>query len=216
MLQSTLAPGQSQVLFSNLALAKRKTLRARSIEGELVTRRLIRLGSVVTLVVAVAVVYHEIRPDSLPVSRSPLPERPAARIALEKSLGRWRDSLESEAREFKPLEVVFVDQQRQPGQRLRAFTVLGDFELESCRCFKVRLDLTEPEESILAVYYVFGRDPMWVYRAEDFDRIMHWEMDMSNTTKAAIDSEYEAQSKSEHTEPGPEQPVTKRERRAAP
>jgi hypothetical protein len=30
----------------------------------------------------------------------------------------------------------------------------------------------------LAAYYVFGEDPIWVYRAEDFDMIMHWECPM--------------------------------------
>ncbi len=81
---------------------------------------------------------------------------------------------------------MFVDQQRRPGQRLLAFAVLGDFDLESCRCVKVKLDLAEPEESILATYYVFGHDPMWVYRAEDFDKIMHWEHQMAETPASGV------------------------------
>ncbi len=162
--------------------------------GKVVTRRLVRLGSIVALVVALAVIFYETRPASRPVPVSPLPERAVGRLAVEKALGRWRDSAESEAKGPQSEQVVFVDQQRKPGQRLRAFALLGDFEVESCRCFKVRLELTEPEESKLVVYYVFGRDPMWVYRAEDFERIMHWEMEMPNTPAGAADSEKEAKS----------------------
>ncbi len=71
-----------------------------------------------------------------------------------------------------------MDQQRRPGQRLRAFSVLGDSESESGRRFLVRLSLADPDESILAAYYVFGQDPVWVYRSEDLDMIMHWECPM--------------------------------------
>jgi hypothetical protein len=146
-----------------------------------------------------------------------LPERAVARAAVEKSLGRWRDSLETKTSGPKSEQVVFVDQQRRPEQRLRAFALLGDYEHESCRCFKVRLDLSEPEESKFAVYYVFGRDPMWVYRAEDFERIMHWEMDMSGAAKAAPDvAKNETQSQPARPEKAPAPPATKSERRKAP
>ncbi len=163
--------------------------------GGLVTRHLVRVGSIITLVIALAVIFYETRPDSRPVPVSPLPERAAGRLAVEKALGRWRDSVESEPKGSQSEQVVLVDQQRKPGQRLRGFALLGDFEVESCRCFKVKLELAEPEESKLVVYYVFGRDPMWVYRAEDFERIMHWEMDMPNTPATAPDSKNEAKPK---------------------
>ena len=41
--------------------------------------------------------------------------------------------------------------------------------------FLVKLSLDEPDESILVAYDVFGQDPIWVYRREDLDMIMHWE-----------------------------------------
>jgi hypothetical protein len=165
-----------------------------------VTKRLVRFGSIITLVIALAVIFYETRPDPRPVPQSPLPERAVARLAVEKALGRWRDSLESEPTGSQSEKVVFVDQQRRPGQRLRAFALLGDFELESCRCLKVRLELSEPEESKLVIYYVFGRDPMWVYRAEDFERIMHWEMEMPNTPTGAPDSENKAKASSDRSD----------------
>lgn len=79
---------------------------------------------------------------------------------------------------------MFVDQQQSPGQRLRKFDILGESPGDKgCRRFPVRLLLEGPEESIVATYYVFGQGPIWVYRAEDFDMIMH--MDKSMMTAPA-------------------------------
>jgi hypothetical protein len=108
-----------------------------------------------------------------------LPDAPAARRALEDSLSAWRDSpaLERTVSAIKP--VMFVDQQRQPGQELRQFTVLGETETsESYRRYLVKLELDRPRETIRALYYVFGQGPIWVYRAEDFDMIMHMDQSM--------------------------------------
>jgi hypothetical protein len=69
--------------------------------------------------------------------------------------------------------------QRQPGQRLRQFTILGETASSSgYRRFLVKLSLEQPEDSLVASYYVFGRGPIWVYRAEDFDMIMHMDKSM--------------------------------------
>jgi hypothetical protein len=74
---------------------------------------------------------------------------------------------------------MFVDQQRQPGQRLRDFTVLGESPgAEGYRQLLVKLSLEEPDESLLVSYYVFGQGPIWVYRAEDFDMLMHMDKSM--------------------------------------
>ncbi len=73
----------------------------------------------------------------------------------------------------------FVDHQRQPGQKLRDFSVLGETDVDNRRRFVVRLSLAEPDETTLAAHYVFGRvgeDPIWVYRAEDFDMMMNMDM----------------------------------------
>ena len=53
--------------------------------------------------------------------------------------------------------------------------MLGESEAEGCLRFQVKLFLADPAESRLVAYYVFGEDPMWVYRSEDFEMIMHWE-----------------------------------------
>ena len=82
---------------------------------------------------------------------------------------------------------MFVDQQRQPGQHC-AFTVLGETPgLKGCRRFVVKLSLEQPDESVLASYYVFGGSPVWVYRAEDFDMILHMDKSMMPDPRPAED-----------------------------
>lgn len=118
------------------------------------------------------------RRDSRPDPRGPLPDARVARRAVERSLEEWRDSPPLDLTTPKVRPVMFADQQRRPGQRLRDFAILGEAEADGYRRFQVRLSLADPDESILASYYVFGEDPIWVYRAEDFDMIMHMDKSM--------------------------------------
>jgi hypothetical protein len=116
--------------------------------------------------------------DSRPDPRSRLPDAQAARRAVESALAEWRAAppLDLTTPTIRP--VMFVDQQRRPGRPLRAFAVLGQYEAEKCLRFRVRLSLADPDESILVDYYVFGKGPIWVYRAEDFDMTMHMDRSM--------------------------------------
>jgi hypothetical protein len=59
------------------------------------------------------------------------------------------------------------------------FEVLGPIDLGVGRGFTVRLDLApeqegQPAEQVVR-YVVFGVDPLWVFRLEDYERISHWE-----------------------------------------
>lgn len=76
---------------------------------------------------------------------------------------------------------MFVEQQQPPGQKLLGFDILGEtpgYESEGYRRFLAQLRLAEPEDSVVVAYYVFGQGPVWVYRSEDFDMIMHMDKSM--------------------------------------
>ena len=139
-----------------------------------------------------------------------LPDPALARQALESSLGVWHLSPELATTSSPSPSVVFVDQQRRPGQTLREFKILGESEAEGCRRFQVKLSLAEPEETRLVAYYVFGEDPIWVYRSEDFDMIMHWECppDNSPVTADPSHSEDPSRTKPEHHDRDPGTAVT--------
>jgi hypothetical protein len=137
------------------------------------------LSSTGRLIVVLAVaIGPACRRDPRPATRVRPPGAQAARRAVEQALAEWRDAppLDLTTPALRP--VMFVDQQRRPGRRLREFAVLGESEMEGSRRFRVRLSLADPDESTPVDYYVFGDDPIWVYRAEDFDMIMHMDKSM--------------------------------------
>lgn len=118
-----------------------------------------------------------------------LPDAKAARQAVEEALRAWQNSprIERTATTIRP--VMFVEQQQPPGQRLRRFDVLGESPGDDgYRRFLARLFLEEPADSILVSYYVFGQGPIWVYRAEDFDMIMHMDKSMMPAPPLADDA----------------------------
>lgn len=123
----------------------------------------------------------------------PAPERfkpgaQEARRALEQALEAWHASPALERTVTKIQPVMFVDQQRRPGQELRAFTVLGEsVGAEAYRTFRVKLSLANPDESALVSYYVFGQGQIWVYRSEDLDMIMHMDHSMMAASAPGAD-----------------------------
>ncbi len=141
-----------------------------------------------------------------------LPELSDAHRAVESAMEEWRSSPETDTTSASRRTMIFVDRQRRPGQQLREFAVLGDSVVENLRRFVVRLSLAGPDESTLAAYYVFGKDPIWVYRAEDFDMMMNMDMmpDEPDGPVVVSDSEDTSKAKAGHHDhpgapgPGPE------------
>ena len=69
--------------------------------------------------------------------------------------------------------------QRKPDQRLLSFQILGQTDIENARQFTVRLNLEGEESPQLVKYNVLGRDPVWVFRLDDYEMFAHWEHDMT-------------------------------------
>jgi hypothetical protein len=111
-----------------------------------------------------------------------LPGWAEARHALVSALTAWRDAPSPLPASFDTQSVQFVDKQRRPGQRLLAFQILGQLDAENARQFTVRLNLDGEESPQLVKYNVLGRDPIWVFRLEDYEMISHWEHNMDEPT----------------------------------
>jgi hypothetical protein len=108
-----------------------------------------------------------------------IPPEDKARQALEAALTGWRNGAPAGAVPGTSGPVVqFVDSHRGPGQRLKEYTVLGMAPGDGPRVFTVRLALDAPAADVKARYVVFGIDPVWVIRHEDFDMINHWDHPM--------------------------------------
>lgn len=107
-----------------------------------------------------------------------MPSWDEARQALESVLAAWRDAPSPLPSSFDSPAVRFVDQYRRPGQRLLSFQILRQLDVENARQFTVRLVLEREDSPQLVRYNVLGRQPVWVFRLEDYDMISHWEHKM--------------------------------------
>jgi hypothetical protein len=108
-----------------------------------------------------------------------LPPEDKARRALEAALAAWRDGASPGAVPDTADPVVqLVDSQVKKGQRPRSFTVLGVAPGDGPRVFTVRLELANPEQELKTRYVVFGLDPLWVMRQEDYEMLAHWDHPM--------------------------------------
>ena len=73
---------------------------------------------------------------------------------------------------------------RNPTQRLSSFQILAQTDIENARQFTVRLNLRGEQSPELVKYNVIGRNPVWVFRLDDYETFAHWEHDMSAQRRA--------------------------------
>jgi hypothetical protein len=104
------------------------------------------------------------------------PTMDVARKSLEAALTSWRDGRPSGSVEGSSPTVHVVDSSWRSGEKLESFLVLSEGDVDGRKEFSVRLTMKEPRGAMEARYVVHGRDPIWVYRGEDFARAI----DMTN------------------------------------
>jgi hypothetical protein len=107
-----------------------------------------------------------------------------SRAAVDHALTIWRDRGPEAVPKPSSTGVSFVDHQRKPGQTLESYKILAESMRSRTRQYQVKLTLDRPRQTVVATYVVFGRSPLWVYRLEDFDMIMHWEHPMNGEEAA--------------------------------
>jgi hypothetical protein len=104
-----------------------------------------------------------------------VPSPETGRWALEACLQAWREGRPPGAVPGTSPGVFLVDSCRRPGQQLDGYTILGEAPGEGPRCFAVRLSLRNPTEEQRARFVLVGIDPLWVYRHEDYEMMIHWQ-----------------------------------------
>jgi hypothetical protein len=121
----------------------------------------------------------------------PAPEQ--ARRAVDAVLSAWRDTADPQPGLVTAPGTRFVDHQRKPGQRLKSFEILGVRKVENALQIAVALTLDPPAEGqepadaapSLVRYNVYGVDPVWVFRLEDYEMISHWEHEMKDPAETS-------------------------------
>jgi hypothetical protein len=104
-----------------------------------------------------------------------VPSPATARHALEAALKAWQNGQPAGQIENPGVAIWMVDTHRRPGQKLERFTILGETPGDGPRCLAARLFLEAPPDELRARFVIMGIDPLWVYRYEDFEMMMHWE-----------------------------------------
>ncbi len=107
------------------------------------------------------------------------PDEAPALKALQLSLASWQGGRRDSGGLIGEEPAVGVVDSLRPDRPLISFEVFEPSRADgTARVFAVRLQLGEPSEEIHTRYQVVGRDPLWVFRQEDYDLILHWEHKM--------------------------------------
>jgi hypothetical protein len=101
------------------------------------------------------------------------PPADLARSALERSLGAWQAGGRPGTIEGSEPPIQVVDSTWANGRKLDSFQVLNEEGGTGDRRFDVRLTQRQPDAEIDARYVVLGQGPVWVYRMEDYERMIN-------------------------------------------
>jgi hypothetical protein len=99
-----------------------------------------------------------------------LPTDDVARQALEASLTVWREGGKPGPLAGTQPPVQVLDTPWSLGDRLSSYEILAEDKKPTEMRFSVRLSLAKPERVQEVQYYVLGRDPVMVFRDEDYIR----------------------------------------------
>ncbi len=114
-----------------------------------------------------------------------IPSEEVGTQALQTALAAWRSGKPPGLVQDAGPAIQLVDSQHRPGQKLAEFTILGPTTGDAERCYAVRLTFEEPHDEVRTRFVVFGLDPLWVMRYEDYEMLMHWCLPPAPGTGAA-------------------------------
>jgi hypothetical protein len=100
-----------------------------------------------------------------------VPAEPTARRALETALDHWKGGGKPGKLTGPSATVEVLDSRWGAGQKLAGYEIVNEESGEGGRWFTVRLTLQKPGGVQSARYVVVGKDPLWVYRDEDFKKV---------------------------------------------
>jgi hypothetical protein len=104
---------------------------------------------------------------------SATPSSGGAREALEKSLTAWKAGKRPGMIDGTTPPVQAVDSKWLAGRKLDSFEILREEPSEVERLFVVKLVRGNPAVAEEARYLVVGTGPIWVYRDEDYQRMLN-------------------------------------------
>lgn len=114
------------------------------------------------------------------------PDLESSKTALVASLDAWKGDRRSSGVLIGSKPSIGVVDSARLDRPLLEYEVVGPLmTLGKARPFAVRLVLGKPRETVATRYLVIGRDPLWVFRQADFERMLHWEHKMDGEAAPA-------------------------------
>jgi hypothetical protein len=97
-----------------------------------------------------------------------VPSDDRARQALEAALAAWQKGQAVGKVEGGPVPIQVVDSRWRQGQKLGSFEILKEEPAEGPKVYSVRLTMAKPAGVQTVRYLVVGKEPLWVYREDDY------------------------------------------------
>jgi len=110
------------------------------------------------------------------------PTSDEARSSVEAALTAWKDGKPAGEVAGTPA-IHAVDSAWQAGQQLESFEIGAQEDIDGTKQFPVKLTMKATQKSEDVRYIVHGRDPVWVYREEDYRRTLNMENNPVTTPK---------------------------------
>lgn len=101
-----------------------------------------------------------------------VPSESSAKDSLEAALNSWKSGQKKPAgiKDHKP-PIEILDSKWDGGQKLTNYEILGeDVNADGHHRFKVKLTVN-PGGTVETYYVVYGQDPIWVAREEDYKKM---------------------------------------------
>ena len=100
------------------------------------------------------------------------PTTDEARSSLEAALTAWRDGKPYGSVVATP-PIQVGDSAWQAGDQVESFEIGEELDDDGTKQFVVAFKMKKPPGNQSVRYYVHGRDPVWIYREEDYKRMLN-------------------------------------------
>ena len=134
-----------------------------------------------------------------------IPASATARSAIESALQAWqRGEPAGEVKDTRP-QVFVADTHRRKGQTLDRFEILGEVPGATPACYLIKLKFSNSESEEKVRFAVVGVDPLWVFRNEDLEMLLHWDHPMPAVEEKAASESTPNDRQTEETSSGTQQ-----------
>ena len=105
-----------------------------------------------------------------PPEKKYIPQANMARGALEAALGHWKSGAKHGPVEDFTVPVNVFDARWQNGKKLESYEILDEVPSDGPKIFLVKMKLEEDKEEAEIKYHVVGKDPLLVFREQDYNK----------------------------------------------